>query len=316
MERAITERPQAALVEADWRVMREQANVLVKSGFMPPYIKTPEQALAVMLTGHELGLPPMQAIRSVTIIKQVPTVKPETMLGMCIQRIPGFRFQWGECTDKTATITVLRPGMESPFPSKFTMDDAKRAGLLEKEGFAWRQYPANMLRWRALGNALHACCGDVLIGVYTPEEMGADVDADGGILDASFVDMSTGEILDETPPQAHQEWQGGASAAKAVSEANQDEPATEKQIELIKKLSKSSAWKGIPEQRAEFCSGAINRKSWRFTDLTKAEGILMIEALMAADKTFHDQSTKDAEDAQLDMAEAQGDDYAPFEEAD
>jgi len=39
---------------SDWAVMREQADTLVKTGFLPAAIKNAEQAVAIILTGREL----------------------------------------------------------------------------------------------------------------------------------------------------------------------------------------------------------------------------------------------------------------------
>ena len=166
---------------AEWTVMKDQATMLVKTGFLPESIKTAEQALAIMMTGKELGIPPMQALRGVNVIHGTPTVKPELMLALCVQRVPGFVYQFENCSATSATFTAQRPGMAKPHSETFTIDDAKRAGL-DKEGGMYRKYPANMLRWRAAGNCLHVVAPDVLVGIYTPEELGAEVTEAGEIV--------------------------------------------------------------------------------------------------------------------------------------
>jgi hypothetical protein len=162
-----------------WQEMKEQARELVPTGFLPESIKTPQQAMAIMLTGKELGLPPMQAIRGINIIKGNPTIKPELMLAMCLQRIPGFQYEFRNCDNKSATFACKRPSMMSEYVSTFTMEDAKTAGLTGNP--SWTKYPGNMLRWRAVANALHIVAPDVLVGIYTPEEIGAEVNADGSV---------------------------------------------------------------------------------------------------------------------------------------
>lgn len=186
----------------EWHVMREQAQMLVKTGFLPDSIKTAEQAVAIMLTGKELGIPSMQALRGINVIKGNPTLKPELMLALCIRRVAGFAFKWGVCNEKTATFMCQRAGMPEPYTSTFTIADAQRAGLLAKEGFAWKNYPGNMLRWRAVGNALHAVCPDVIVGIYTPEEMGAAVNAEGDLVGMP-AEAENAEIVSEepTPPK-------------------------------------------------------------------------------------------------------------------
>ncbi len=175
-------RREDTLAVGEWQMMKDQATVLVRTGFLPASIKTAEQAMAIMLTGKELGIPPMQALRGVHVIQGTPAIKPELMLALCVKRIPGFKYNFGVCDANSATFVCSRPEMSEPYTSTFTMEDAKRAGLTNNP--TWSKYPANMLRWRAVGNALHIVAPDVLVGVYTPEEMGAVVDANGEVIEA------------------------------------------------------------------------------------------------------------------------------------
>lgn len=188
-ETAIVERKEAAPLSIDeWHMMKEQANMLVKTGFLPAAFKTPEQVVAVVLSGRELGIPPMQALRGIHIIQGTPALKPELMLGLCLQRVPGFSFQWGECNETKATFVATRPGLAKPYQSVFTIQDAQRAGLAGKDN--WKHYPGNMLRWRACANALHAVCPDVLVGIYSPDEMGAITDEAGDVVTVEAVPIA------------------------------------------------------------------------------------------------------------------------------
>lgn len=65
-----------------WGEQRMFIGDLVKSGFLPQAIKTPEQGMAVILAGKELGIPPMLAMRKINIIKGSPTISPELMLAL------------------------------------------------------------------------------------------------------------------------------------------------------------------------------------------------------------------------------------------
>lgn len=276
----------------EWRAMTEQADMLVKSGFLPDSVKTPAQALAIMMTGKELGLPPMQSIRGITVIKGTPSMKPETMLALCISRVPGFRYDWGECSVKSATVTVSRPSMATPFVSTFTWDDAVAAGLTvttykeggKGENKMWKAYPANMLRWRALGNALHVCCPDVLVGIYTPEELGADVNADGEIIDTQ-----------QAAPRA-QEPRSAPIPAEPVEDAQfamtTPEPApsgalsTPDQITAIKRFASLPPWgKSKTAEFRSFCNDAAGATFSNPAQLTHDQALLVIEALAAAENT-------------------------------
>jgi hypothetical protein len=67
--------------------------------------------------------------------------------------------------------------------TEFTLDDAARAGLLGKP--AWKHYPAAMLRARAISSLCRFAFADVISGCsYTPEELGAEVDEEGRVIEA------------------------------------------------------------------------------------------------------------------------------------
>jgi len=57
-----------ALLPTTFEGMLAQAEVLVKSGLLPRTVKTPAAAVAIMLTGRELGIPPMQSFRSIYVV--------------------------------------------------------------------------------------------------------------------------------------------------------------------------------------------------------------------------------------------------------
>lgn len=44
--------------ETEWKMLKEQATMAVKSGFLPRAVDTPEKAIVIALKGRELGIPP------------------------------------------------------------------------------------------------------------------------------------------------------------------------------------------------------------------------------------------------------------------
>jgi hypothetical protein len=151
----------------EWKALREQASALVKSGFLPRAVNTAEKVLTIFLTGRELGIGPMQAVRSINVIDGRPSCSAELMLALAYKRIPGFQCQV-ESTDKSCTATSQRPGGK-PIVTTFNLDDAKRAGVDGKDN--WRKYPAAMLRARAISANLRVSAPDAILGMYTPDEM-------------------------------------------------------------------------------------------------------------------------------------------------
>ena len=157
----------------EWQTMVEMAGVLIKSNMLPGGIRTQEQAVAVILKGHELGLQPMQSFALIHVISGKPTASSEFMLGLLARG--GVTWNWIEKGDNgKAIIEFRREGFE-PVCGTFTKEEAQQARLTGKD--TWKNYPANMLRARAVANGARMIGPDLLMGMsYTPEEMGADVD--------------------------------------------------------------------------------------------------------------------------------------------
>ena len=138
--------------------------------------------------GMEMGLGPATALQSVAVINGSPSLTA----GAIASRIgghPDYDYEVTEHTEERCTIIVYRhkrgEWRKCP-PSTFTLDDAAKAGLL-KAG-PWKQYPRNMLYARALTNAARWHAAEVFGGsVYTPDELGADVDEQGEVVTTAYV---------------------------------------------------------------------------------------------------------------------------------
>ena len=152
--------------------MLEFATHLVKSGFLPTAVNTAEKALAIILTGNELGIPPMQALRQIHVIQGKPTMSVELMLGFAYSRIPGFICEVLESNNTHCVVKMSRPN-HNPYTHTFTMEDARNLGLTGKDN--WKKQPAVMLRWRCISAALKVVAPDAISGLYTPEELNPDI---------------------------------------------------------------------------------------------------------------------------------------------
>lgn len=160
-----------------WEAMKQQADVLVRSGFLPSAINTPEKALAIMQAGRELGIPPMIAFQTVNFIQGKISVSPQMMLAKARQsgELENFSIQKN---DQQATVKVKRKGQDE-VTTVFTMEMANKMGLGAKDN--WKKMPAIMLQWRAIAENLRMTFCDVIAGLYTYDELGADMDAEGNL---------------------------------------------------------------------------------------------------------------------------------------
>lgn len=189
---------------------------LVKSGLAPDTIRTPEAAAAVVLKGRELGLPPMLSLSHIVIIKGKPTLSAEVMLGMMHRA--GHEVWFSETSSERAVIHGIRKGSTREQSLTWTIDDAKAAGLLKNP--TWTAYRPAMLRARAISAFGRFFAPDVLMGAYTPEEMGAQVNERG-----EFTGMNS--EADEAQPARGTAGLAARLAATRAPATTRDEPDDE-----------------------------------------------------------------------------------------
>jgi hypothetical protein len=122
--------------------------------------------------GSEVGLSPMQSLQSIAVINGRPTIWGDAALAL-VQSSPVCEYvreyTEGEGDGLVAVCEAKRKGYPQPTVVRFSMADAKRAGLAGKTG-PWSQYPARMLTLRARGFALRNAFADALRGLITAEE--------------------------------------------------------------------------------------------------------------------------------------------------
>ncbi len=193
-----------ALMPMTLEGLMTQAAMLVQSGILPKDIKTPEAAAAIILTGRELGIPPMQSFRAIYIVNGKPTISTEHMAAMLLQA--GIRYNIDKLDLEGCTITFTRPGMS--YTHSFTAADAQKAGLWK--GNTWSKYPKDMLYNRCFSAGARKFAPDVLGKMYTPEEIDPDsvtIDADGQTVIVTKPDP---------PTQTDQEKRDGAPPADST----------------------------------------------------------------------------------------------------
>ena len=146
------------------------AQAVHKSGMAPKDLNSAEKINVAILTGLELGLPPMQALNRIAVINNRPSLWGDAVPALLLSK--GFRLKetiTGEGDKRTATCTVRRPDGDE-ITRTFSVVDAKQAGLWSKPG-PWKQYPDRMLQMRARGFAARDGAADVLAGLYLREEI-------------------------------------------------------------------------------------------------------------------------------------------------
>jgi len=137
-------------------------------------ITSKEDAFARMATGMGLGLGAWQSLRGMYVINGKVGMYADLMLALCVAAPECEFFRCIETTAERATFTAKRRDAAHVQTLSFSMDEAKRAGLLSNP--TYQKYPANMLRARCVANLARLMFPERMHGIYTKEEL-EDVDA-------------------------------------------------------------------------------------------------------------------------------------------
>lgn len=181
------------------------AERLATSGLIPAALKgKPADVLVVLMTGRELGLAPMQALRSINVIQGKAAMSADLMQALAVSRRDVCEyFQMIESTALVATYETRRRGNPNPTRLSYTMEEAKAAGLAANDNY--RKNPAAMLRARCKSALCKAEYPDLLAGVYDPEEL-ADVKPMGPIPEVvpqpRLIEAKAEPVIEEPPHPA------------------------------------------------------------------------------------------------------------------
>lgn len=153
------------LYESSWK-LAQRVNT---TPFVPRAMQgKPEHVLACVLYGRELGLGPMQALNSIHVIEGRAAASPELMRALVASA--GHRIDITENTNTACTMKGVRVDTQAEATVRWTVEDAKLAGLTHKDN--WKKYPRAMLAARCTSELCRLLFPDVIAGLsYTPEEI-------------------------------------------------------------------------------------------------------------------------------------------------
>jgi len=147
------------------------AKAYCMSGLMPKGLNTPEKVLVGLQLCRELNLPPVTSLGKIMVFNGTPAIfgdlPPAVVFksGKAEYILDSFEDKDGQ--PYAAVCRAKRKGMDMEITRRFTIDDAKRAGLMSKE--PWQKYPRRMLQCRARAWVLKDLFPDVLSGVAIAE---------------------------------------------------------------------------------------------------------------------------------------------------
>lgn len=173
-------------IEEMWRV----STMVVRAGLAPQALvgkKTGDEAASAVaiavMAGAELGLPPMVALRSFTVIGGRPALYGDGIINVARRSRKAAYIRTGYDEEKKAGwCEAKRSDTGEEKRVEFSEADARSAGLwddrktVKRKGYdgqwkdvpndaPWFRYPKRMLAWRAAGYCLRELFADVLGGI-------------------------------------------------------------------------------------------------------------------------------------------------------
>lgn len=217
---------QQAPLDERWRYAKAIAlagNLVPKGLCDPNGAANPGKVLMVMEQATVLGYHPMVGVNNINIIEGKVSLPPALM--QALVRRAGHRLRVEltgtvEGGDVTATATLVRSDdPDYTFTAVWTPHRAHRAGLctyVQDKGVwsvrassqsgkpkPWQAYTEAMLKARAISEVCMEGATDVMMGkVYVPEELGANVDEEGHLVDLpenSQPQVTSGPQVDVDP---------------------------------------------------------------------------------------------------------------------
>lgn len=164
-----TTQPAFSLTPRNLDEAMQFAKIMADSDLVPKDFKgKPGNILVAIQKGLEIGLSPMGALESIAVINGRASLWGDGMLAL-VQASPVY--EWHDESQSTPQkgVCIIKRKGHPEHRSEFSLEDAKRAGLLGKPG-PWTQYTSRMLTLRARAFALRDKFADALKGLPMAEE--------------------------------------------------------------------------------------------------------------------------------------------------
>lgn len=196
-----------AIVPQSIQELLQVADIYYKSGLKPKGCTRPEDVAAIILAGLEAGLRPGQALNCMYLVNgkaviygdmPLALVRASGLLESIDERVEGT----GD--DRAGVCTMHRKGDPAPRTQRYSLGEARRAGLLMKGGKPgpWDLYTDRMLLLRPRGWLIRDLFGDVLAGLALAEDQDAGASTTIGQVTPPVTDSTN---LSEPPTDVHGE---------------------------------------------------------------------------------------------------------------
>lgn len=192
-----------------YKILCHKADQLVGTDFVPPSFNNAQKILACIMKGDELGIKPLAALSSISVIQGRPTCSAELMRGLILRDHGDDAFTFTQTDEHACTVRYKRRNEKEYHEYTFTWEMATKRGLnkveTDKHGNPtnWYKFTDEMLRARATSAVARMHFPDSIGGMYIPEELEdqqTQTPANGQVLTTAQVIADNHE-----PPDTHED---------------------------------------------------------------------------------------------------------------
>lgn len=204
----------ALTIYKDFDGLQRAAMALYKSGYFED-AKSEAQAIVKVMAGAEVGIPPFASMTGINIIQGKPAFGAN-LIATLVDNHPRYDYRVIRADDEACVIEWFKDGKKAG-ESSFTIEEARRIKQWDKkknafvpltDKFNWQNWPSDMLFARAMTRGQKRYAAGVAGGapLYTAEELGADYDENGNVIDAPSITVEaptpeqTDEALEDAGP--------------------------------------------------------------------------------------------------------------------
>ena len=186
---------------------------VAKSGMFG--VRTPEQAMSLMLIAQAEGLHPAIAARDYHVINGKPALKADAMLARF--QTAGGKVEWLDFTDDKVSARFTHPQGGSVVVD-WTLERARRAGVSNNP--TWAKFPRAMLKARVISEGVKTVYPGVAVGTYTVEEVRDMASAPMAYVDADTASDPVESIMQAVDMDAlKRAYMDAVKAAKKAKDA-------------------------------------------------------------------------------------------------
>lgn len=216
--------------QQEWLMIEKICMYGVKSSLLPSTVNTIEKAIIIALKAREIGVPTMLGFSHINVVNGKPAISSELMLSLIFRNCPGAVIEYLETSNDVCKINARRPGQTRFSTFTYSIDDAKKANLDNKD--TWKKFPAAMLRARCISAMARALFPDAIMGCsYTPDELDPDayeITEDGDVLETRVAEKIE-KLIEEK-----KEEQRGKSLSQSLKEISNNLSIDEYYTEVAK----------------------------------------------------------------------------------